>query len=115
LISPSADPVIFGEAIAVPPQPAEPLHQLLTAIRAGIGNAIGDDAVPIGPEQATGFRPHLSIAYSHVDADARPYADALATVDRPPATATITEAMLIRQDRQLDPHWLYRWTTERPH
>jgi hypothetical protein len=27
-------------------------------------------------------------------------------------TATITEATLIRQDRQLDPQWLYRWTTE---
>jgi 2'-5' RNA ligase len=105
-------PVILGEAIAIPPQPTEPLHQLLAAIRAGIGKAIGDDAVPSGPEQAAGFRPHLSIAYSHVDSDARPYAAALATVVRPPVTATVTEATLIRQDRQLDPHWLYRWTTE---
>jgi 2'-5' RNA ligase len=105
-------PVILGEAIAIPPQPTEPLHDLLSAIRAGIGKAIGEDAVPTGPEQAAGFRPHLSIAYSHVDTDARPYAAALATVVRPPVTATITEATLIRQDRQLDPQWLYRWTTE---
>ena len=44
-------PVILGEAIAIPPQPTEPLHQLLAAIRAGTGTAIGDAAVPIGPSR----------------------------------------------------------------
>jgi hypothetical protein len=105
-------PVILGEAIASPPQPTKPLHELLAAIHAGIGKAIGDDAVPTGPEQSDGFHPRVSIAYSHVDADARPYTAALATVIRPPLVATVTEATLIGQDRQLDPHWLYRWTTE---
>jgi 2'-5' RNA ligase len=105
-------PVILGEAIAIRPQPTKPLHQLLAAIRAGIGKAIGDDAIPTGSEQSDGFLPHVSIANSRRDADARPYTAALASVIRPPVAATVTEVTLIRQDRQLDPHWLYRWTTE---
>lgn len=107
-----ARPIIFGEAIAIRPQPAEPLQQLLTVIRAGIADAVGPDAVPTGPEHARGFHPHLSIAYSNGDADAAPYRAALAMVDRQPVTATVSAVTLIRQNRELDPHWLYRWTTE---
>jgi 2'-5' RNA ligase len=105
-------PIVFGEAIAIRPEPAEPLQRLLTAIRDGIAGALGADAVPTGPEQSKGFHPHVSIAYSHVEADAQPYCDAIASIDRPPVVVPIHGVTLIRQERQLDPHWLYRWTTE---
>jgi len=105
-------PVVFSEAIAIQPEPAEPLQQLLTAIRTGIGAVIGNQSVPTGPEQANGFHPHVSIAYSHTHADSTPYVGALAAINCEPVTARIKAVSLIRQERQLDPHWLYRWTTE---
>jgi len=78
----------------------------------GIARATGPDSVRTGPEQARGFHPHLTIAYSNAETDAAPYATALAGIDPPPAIVPITAVTLIRQDRQLAPHWLYRWTTE---
>ncbi len=105
-------PVIFGEAIAIRPEPAEPVHRLRTAIRDGIAEALGPEAVPTSPEQAGSFRPHVSIAYSRVHADAAPYTAALAAVDPEPARVPVTTVNLIRLDRQLDPQWLYRWTLE---
>jgi hypothetical protein len=32
-------------------------------------------------------------------------------VDQPPTIVPVTEVALIRQERLLAPHWLYRWTT----
>jgi 2'-5' RNA ligase len=104
-------PVIFGETIAIRPEPAEPLQRLLTAIRSGIARAIGADSVPTGPEQARGFHPHVSLAYSSADVDATPYTAALDAIDPPPATVPVTSVTLIRQERELAPHWLYRWTS----
>lgn len=106
------DPVIYGEAIAIRPEPAEPLQQLLIAIRSGLATVLGEDQVPTGPEQAHGFHPHVSLAYSHVNTDAEPYRRALAAVNDQAVTTRVSEVTLIRQERQLEPHWLYRWTTE---
>jgi 2'-5' RNA ligase len=73
---------------------------------------LGDDGVSTAPEQARGFIPHVTIAYSGIEADAAPYAAALAGVEQPPTIAPITTIALIRQERLLAPQWLYRWTTE---
>lgn len=105
-------PEIFGEAIAIRTVPEAPVQRLRTAIRAGIGDVLGSEAVATAHEQAHGFMPHLTIAYSNVDADATPYAAALAAVDVSPVTVPVTDVALIRQERRLAPHWLYRWTTE---
>lgn len=105
-------PAIFGEAIAIHTCPDEPVARLRDAVRAGIGAVLGDDAVPTAPEQAVGFLPHVTIAYSRTDADATPYAAALAAVEQPPTSVPVTAVTLIRQERLLAPHWLYRWTTE---
>jgi 2'-5' RNA ligase len=104
-------PRIYGEAIAFRPEPAEPLQQLLVAIRDGITDARGPENVPTGPEQLHGFHPHVTIAYSSIDADARPYSAALKNTQPEPVAVPVTRVTLIRLDRQLDPHWLYRWTT----
>ena len=103
-------PRIYGEAIAFRPEPAEPLQQLLVAIRHGIAEARGPENVPTGPEQLRGFHPHVTIAYSSIDADARPYSTALAAVAPEGVAVPVSHITLLRLDRQLDPHWLYRWT-----
>ncbi len=76
------------------------MKRLRTAVRAGIATVLGDDAVQTSPEQARGFRPHVSIAYSNTDVDATPYVAALATVNQAPVTVPITAITLIRQDRR---------------
>ncbi|TCK27126.1 2'-5' RNA ligase family protein [Pseudonocardia endophytica] len=105
-------PVIFDEAIVLPPTPVEPFQDLLTAIRSGIADALGPDSVQTGPEQARGFRPHVSLAYSSGEHDSAPYRQALDAADAEPATVQISAPALIRQERLLAPEWLYRWTTE---
>ena len=105
-------PTIYGEAVAIGTHPHPPIERLRDAVRAGIGAALGDAAVSTAPEQAHGFLPHVTIAYSRIDADAAPYGLALAGVEQPPTIVPITAITLIRQERLLAPHWLYRWTTE---
>jgi 2'-5' RNA ligase len=105
-------PTIYGEAAAIRSDPDAPVARLRETVRAGLLDVLGDDGVPTAPEQARGFLPHVTIAYSRVDADGAPYAAALAGVVRPPTTVPVTEVTLIRQERLLAPHWQYRWTVE---
>ena len=105
-------PTIYGEAAAIRSDPDVPVARLRETVRAGLRDVLGDDGVPTAPEQARGFLPHVTVAYSRVDADVAPYAAALAGVVRPPTTVPVTEVTLIRQERLLAPHWQYRWTVE---
>lgn len=102
--------VIRDEAIALPPTPVDPLHELLTRLRRGISSATSAP-VHTGPEQAHGFHPHVTIAYSHTNAAARPYAKLLSNVKESFATVPVSKVALIKQERLLEPDWLYRWTT----
>ncbi len=104
-------PVVLGEAIVLPPTPAQPVHNLRGAIREGIADALGEDSVHTGPEQAHGFHPHVSLAYINAAGPSAPYVSALSTDEPAPATVRVTEAALIVLDRLLAPDWLYRWTT----
>jgi 2'-5' RNA ligase len=105
-------PTIYGEAAVIRTHPDEPVERLRDAVRAGLRYVLGDDGAPTAPEQARGFLPHVTVAYSRVDADAAPFAAALDGVDLPPTIVPVTEVTLIRQERLLAPHWQYRWTTE---
>ena len=105
-------PTIYGEAAAIRALPEAPVARLRDAVRAGLRDVLGDDGVPTAPEQARGFLPHVTVAYSRIDAEVAPYAAALEGVVRPSTTVPITQVTLIRQERLLAPHWQYRWTTE---
>lgn len=105
-------PVIRPEAIVLHPQPAEPVHELLDTVRAGIAGALGDSRVTTSTEQTRGFRPHVSLAYSASANNTGPYIAALDDAHPAPATVPITHVDLIRQQRLLAPDRLYRWTTE---
>ena len=103
-------PHVLREAIVLPPEPQAPVHALYERIRKALAAALGSDSVRTSPEQARGFRPHVSVAYSSVHAPAQPYIEALASVDVEPAAVTVSSAQLISQERLLEPDWLYRWT-----
>jgi len=105
-------PTIYGEAAAIRSLPDAPLVGLRDAVRAGLRDVLGDGGVPTAPEQASCFLPHVTVAYSRIDADVAPYAAALEGVVRAPTTVPVTQVTLIRQERLLAPHWQYRWTTE---
>ena len=105
-------PTIYGEAAVIRTRPDAPVERLRAAVRAGLREVLGDDGAPTAPEQVRGFLPHVTVAYSRIDADATPYAAALDGVARPSTTVPVTAVTLIRQERLLAPHWQYRWTTE---
>jgi hypothetical protein len=105
-------PTIYGEAAAIRSDPDAPVARLRDTVRAGLHDVLGDDGVPTAPEQARGFVPHVTVAYSRIDADAAPYVAALDRVVQPPTTVPVTRVTLIRQERLPAPHWQYRWTTE---
>ncbi|MEV8600430.1 2'-5' RNA ligase family protein [Streptomyces griseoviridis] len=96
------DAVVDQEAILLPAQPAEPVHAVRDAIRAAIG-----DVVEV-PEQADGFRPHVSVAYSAAAGPADPVVHALARSTFTSARACITSAELIVLGRDAQ---MYEWTS----
>ncbi|MET8807939.1 2'-5' RNA ligase family protein [Streptomyces sp. NPDC004546] len=92
---------IDPEAVLLAAQPSEPVRAVRNAIRAAIGDVLSDV-----PEQADGFTPHMSVAYSATDGPKTPVVDALAALDAEPARARITtaELIVIHRDNQM-----YEW------
>lgn len=92
------------EALMLPVQPAEPVIALRTAIRDAIADVWGPERVP---ENADGFRPHVSLAYSKTAGPAEPIIERLATRPVTSAEITVHEATLIDLNRD---HRTYQWT-----
>ncbi|MET7394256.1 2'-5' RNA ligase family protein [Dactylosporangium sp. NPDC005572] len=96
------DPDAEGVGLLI--EPWAPVTALRAAIRAGIATVW-----PTVPEPATGFRPHVTVAYSGSDA---PVADAVAAIkplrNVPPAKARIAAVQLIALHR---PGRAYQWET----
>ncbi|MFE2747220.1 2'-5' RNA ligase family protein [Streptomyces scopuliridis] len=94
-------PILDPEAILVPVQPDGPVRAVRNAIRAAIG-----DVLPEVPEKAEGFRPHVSVAYSHGEGQAGSIGQALDVTDVPPAAARVESAELIVLHRD---NRMYEW------
>ncbi|MFD3524531.1 2'-5' RNA ligase family protein [Streptomyces sp. NPDC058653] len=94
--------VIDPEAVLLPVSPAEPVRAVRDAIRAAI-----HDVMQSIPEQAEGFRPHVSVAYSAGTGPSELIKQSLAALTVRSATARITSAELIVLHR--DNH-MYEWT-----
>ncbi|MGW4411564.1 2'-5' RNA ligase family protein [Nonomuraea sp. NPDC004702] len=101
--------VIFGPAVAdpegvnLPVRPAETMEKVRRAVRAGIADVWGPDRVP---EAEGGFRPHVSLAYSHTTgASLAPIRKVLA---RHPTTISVVikSASLININRD---RGVYQW------
>lgn len=91
------------EVVRLHVDPAEPVAQVRTAIRAAIADIWGADRVP---EAEAGFTPHVSLAYSSSDGPSDPILRAAEALHVEPAKARISEAQLIVLNRD---HREYQW------
>ncbi|HET9658533.1 MAG TPA: 2'-5' RNA ligase family protein [Kineosporiaceae bacterium] len=98
-----ARPVLFTEAIVIPPTDPEPLSAIRDAIRDGIQATYG---TPEG-KPPNRFRPHVSAAYVNQAADPRPVREALDALDVPPVHVPVTHVSLIEMHRD---NRMYEWT-----
>jgi 2'-5' RNA ligase len=85
--------------------PPTAVRRVRAAVRAGIAEVRGAARVP---EAASGFTPHMSLAYSDNHGSDDPYAAALATM--PPRSVTVELAAIELISLGRDTH-LYRWET----
>lgn len=84
--------VVFPESVVLAPEPAQPVHEIRSAVRAAIAEVWGTAGVP---EREEGFRAHVSVAYSNSARPAAPVVAALGAVDAAAAVVTVTAASLI--------------------
>lgn len=94
---------IFREAITLPPSNPDAYAHLRNEIRAGIAEAWGSC-----PENADGFRSHVSAAYSNRNASSCRIRQALDEVGSRPALVEMGAVSLIRMHRD---HEMYEWET----
>lgn len=97
-----------GDAEGVPlaVTPWEPVERLRVRLREAVAAVWGDDRVP---DQADGFRPHVTVFYSNAESDPRALATLLDPLrDTPPVTTIIRSVSLIQLDRD---EQVYRWRT----
>jgi 2'-5' RNA ligase len=93
--------VLDPEAVLLHVHPDGPVRTVRNTIREAIGDVL--DEVP---ENAEGFTPHVSVAYSATDGPAEPIAQILASLALTPAQARITTAELIVIHRD---NKMYEW------
>ena len=94
------DPDAEGIGLLVSPWHA--VVELRSAIRCAISQ-VWDDV----PESGSGFRPHVTVAYSNADAPAEPVRELLDPLRlTPPVSAHVAMAQLIRLNRD---EKVYRW------
>ena len=92
------------EGMHMPVGPVEPLAALRHTIRAAISEVWRTDTVP---EEADGYRPHVSLGYSNSAGPAEPIADALTRHGEHTTEVTVSTVSLIDLNRD---HKAYEWT-----
>ncbi|MFY1625875.1 2'-5' RNA ligase family protein [Micromonospora sp. WMMD735] len=97
--------VVADEAIVIPAEPAEPVHELRHLTRQAIGRVLGDDRIGEDPDR---FRPHVSVAYITAEGSAAPYVEAVERTNVEPARVAIKHVDLIEMHRDQQ---MYEWTT----
>ncbi|MFF7953996.1 2'-5' RNA ligase family protein [Streptomyces griseorubiginosus] len=95
--------LVDPEAVLIPLQPSTPIQQVRHTVRAAISQVLGDV-----PENASGYYPHVSLAYSAQDGPAPPVAQAVGSVQTRPARARVTSVQLIVIHRD---NLMYEWET----
>lgn len=99
-----ARPVLFTDAVVIPPTDPRPLAAIRAAIRAGIETTYG----PPEGKPTSLFRPHVSAAYVNAPADPSRVRAVLDAVKAHPVQATVTHVSLIEMHRDSR---MYEWTT----
>lgn len=103
--------VVLPEAVYMPAEPAEPLVGLYNAIGDAIGDVVGEDRRHRLPEQAAGYRPHVSVAYVNKGGPAQPIRDAVRSVEAAPVAVTVAEVPILTFNRD---ERMYVWTDRDP-
>lgn len=98
-------PVIRPEAIALPAIPPTAVDQIRATVRSAIADHLGPEAVP---DNAQGFQPHVTLAYSSTVQPARDTEAALAAIQPAAVTTAIPSASLIEMHRD---RRMYEWRT----
>ncbi|TDD58020.1 2'-5' RNA ligase family protein [Kribbella antibiotica] len=98
-------PVIRPEAIVLPALPPAEVDRIRTAVRASIADVLGPDAVP---DQADGFQPHVTLAYSSSAQSADTIESAIESISSEPVEVSIPTASLIELHRD---NRMYEWHT----
>lgn len=106
-----SDIVVRPEAVYLPARPAAPLVGLHSRIGQAVESVLGPGGCHELPEQAAGYRPHVSVAYVNADGPARPIHDALSAARPATATVRVTEVPLLTFNRD---HRMYQWTGRAP-
>lgn len=96
-------PVVRPEAIALPALPPAEVVAIRDAVRAGIAEVTGAEDVP---ENATGFQPHVTIAYSNRVQPAGPIVELIDAVEVEPIEILLDAVQLIELHRD---HRMYEW------
>ncbi|MFF5233652.1 2'-5' RNA ligase family protein [Dactylosporangium sp. NPDC000521] len=96
-------PHVDSESIQIAVQPAEPVRQLRSAIRASIADVWGDDRVP---EAAEPYNPHMSLAYVNAPGPGAPLVQMLDNAPQIKADALIRSCQLIVLNRD---EGMYVW------
>jgi len=97
-------PLIRPEAVALVPQPVEPVIAVRTCIREAMSQALADAPVPEGDA----FQPHVSLAYSNGEHSTTDVIRALDEIAPEPVQANIDQAALIELHRD---NRMYEWRT----
>ena len=92
-------PTVVDEAVFLVARPIEPLRKLWQATREGISAALGPGRQYELLEQADGFLPHVTLAYSNAPGPAAPVVQAIEAVDTQSATARIGRLHLMEFHR----------------
>lgn len=96
---------IRPEAIALYPNPTEPIHTIRFQIREAIAEVWGTDHVP---ETVTDYQPHLSTAYVNSQAEPSRIAEAISAKNVDPARLALTSTSFIAIQRV---NHSYHWGT----
>lgn len=97
-------PYVDAETVQLALHPADLVDDVRAALRRGIAVVWGDDRVP---EASSGYRPHVTLAYSNAEAERAEIASAVESVGRLTAAVRIDAVSLIRLNRD---QARYDWT-----
>lgn len=96
-------PVIRPEAIVMAPDPVEPLYGLRTSIRQAIEDALGPEALDLGPVE---YQPHVSFAYVSADQSPAEILRRIDAVSNEPTELHVSSVPLIEMHRD---NRMYEW------